>query len=78
MLLKKTMRIAVKVIPNAREEKVEMDNNKLKVYVRAKPVRGEANKSVIEILAKHFGIKKSKIRILKGFSSREKIVEVLK
>jgi uncharacterized protein (TIGR00251 family) len=71
------MRVSILVVPNAeRNEVVEEDH--LKVYVRAPPVKGKANEAVIEVLAEFFGVKKSDIRIISGERSREKVVEIRK
>ncbi len=70
------MRLVVRVIPNAKENRVERERNGLRVYVKAKPVKGEANKAVTEVLARYFGVRKSQIRIVKGLLSREKVVEI--
>lgn len=66
----------IKVIPNARKNSVTEEAGRLKVHVNAPAVDGKANEAVIEILAKHFGVRKSAVKILKGQLSREKTVEV--
>ncbi len=42
-----------------------------------KPVKGKANAVIIKQIAKHLGISKSKVRIVAGAKSQDKIVEVL-
>lgn len=51
-------------------------NNELTVYLREKPVDGEANQALIRLLAEHFGVAKSCIRIRTGARGRQKLVEV--
>jgi len=68
--------VNVKVIPNAKNEKVLEEDGKLKVYVRASATEGKANKALIEALADFFKVKTGDIRILRGLKSREKTVEV--
>lgn len=70
------MQVLVRVVPNAKKAKVEETDNGLKVWVDAPAVEGKANKRLIEILAKHFGVKKGAIRIVRGEKSREKVVEI--
>lgn len=71
------MRISVKVKANSSLERVEkIDDSNYSVWVRAKPADGKANEAVIKALAGYFGIAKSKIILLKGRSSRQKILEV--
>jgi len=68
------MRLNIKVIPNAGRNKIVKEPGRLKVYLTAPAVEGKANKALIEFLAEHFKVKKSKISIVKGFVSREKEV----
>ena len=70
-------RLTVKVIPSAKVDQIQLglDGN-LKIWVTSKPVDGEANKKVIELLAKHLGIRKSVITIVMGSKSRNKVVEI--
>lgn len=71
------MIIIVKVKPGSKREGVkEISKNKLEVRVSAPPERGKANERVIELLAKHYGVSKSRVRILKGERAREKVVEI--
>lgn len=48
----------------------------LKVYVTSVPENGKTNKYVIELLSKHYKIAKSRINILSGLTSKEKIIEI--
>lgn len=71
------MRVKVRVQPKAaREEVMEQLDGTLKVKTTAPPVKGAANRACIELLAKHFGVKRSNVRIIAGHTSRDKIVEV--
>ncbi len=71
------MRINVRVKPNSRKEEVkELAPDRLEVKVGAPPEKGRANERVIELLAEHYGVKKSAVRILRGHSSREKLIEI--
>ena len=49
----------------------------LRVYLTAVPVDGKANKELIKLLAEKLEVSKSKISIVKGEKSKEKIIEVL-
>ncbi len=71
------MRIKVKVKPNSKKDEVkELAPDRLEVKVSAPPEKGKANERVIELLAEHYGVKKSAVRILRGHSSREKLIEI--
>ena len=52
------------------------ETGEITVYVRERAVDGAANKAVIELLAKHFGVAKSLIEIETGFAGRHKRVRV--
>jgi uncharacterized protein len=72
------MKITVKVKPGSKEESVEKtpDGSYL-IRVKAKPVEGKATEAVIKALADHFGISKSRVRLIKGQTSKIKIFEIL-
>jgi len=55
------------------------DNNELpglKIYLTAVPVNGKANKELIKLLSEKLNVSKSKISIIKGEKSKNKIIEV--
>ena len=65
------------VTPNARIPVVMKDEGgNYKVKVNARASEGRANMRLIEMLAEHFDVPKSHIRILKGFGGRNKLVEI--
>lgn len=71
------MRIYVKVFPKSgRNEVVEIAKNQFEVRVTALPAKGEANKAVLKMLAKHFKIAKSLVLIVGGKTTREKIIDI--
>lgn len=71
------MNLRVKVTPKAsRSEVVGWENGVLKVRLNALPEKGEANEELIRVLSKEFKIAKSLITIVRGHSSREKIVHL--
>ena len=71
------MRLKVRVKPGSKREGVkEIAPDHLEVKVSAPPERGKANERVVELLAKHYGVRKSAVKIVKGETSREKIVEI--
>ena len=69
-------KLKIKVITNAKKNAVVEGEGLLKVYVNAPPVDGKANKVVTEVLAEHFKIRKSSVKILRGEKSKEKIIEI--
>lgn len=68
---------SVKVIPRAhRSEIVGMENDALRVRLNAPPVEGRANEALIELLAGALGVSRAKIEIIRGSTSRHKVVRV--
>jgi len=70
------MRIQVKVKPNSRTEEVSRDGDSFIIKVKEPPREGKANRAVIKLLAEHLGVTRSRIRILSGFRSKNKVIEV--
>jgi len=71
------MRIQVRVRPNSRTEEVSQEGDSFIVKVKEPPKEGKANQAVIKLLAEHFGVAKSRVRILSGLKSKNKVVEVV-
>jgi len=69
--------IEVRVTAGAREHRVVgMENGALIVKCRDAPEKGKANKAVIELLAKHFGVPKRDISIVFGKNIARKLVKI--
>ncbi|MEK7624696.1 MAG: DUF167 domain-containing protein [Patescibacteria group bacterium] len=72
------MKIFVKAKPNAKEDKIEkISENNYFVSVKEPPVKGAANRAIIKILAEYFQKPYSRINIISGYASRQKIIEIL-
>lgn len=59
-----------------KEEVIGAGEGELIVRTRKKAHDGEANKATIELLAKYFGVSKTKIQIVKGATSKHKVIEI--
>jgi len=70
------MKIQVRVKPNSRTEEVSQEGDSFIVKVKEPPKEGKANQAVIKLVAEHFGVPRSRVRILSGFRSKNKVVEV--
>lgn len=72
------MKIFIKAKPNAREEKVEkVDESNYIVSVKEPPVKGKANEAIRNALAVYFKKGSSCVRIVSGYNSRNKVIEIL-
>lgn len=70
-------RISVTVKPDSRVAAVtQVSEVEFRVAVREPARDGRANAALVELLARHFGIAKSAITIVRGQASRKKIVEL--
>lgn len=77
------MRIRVRLQPRASgnrlagwREDPDTGERILLARVTAPPVDGKANSALIKLLAKEYAVPKSRIRILRGETAREKLVEL--
>jgi len=68
------MKIKVKVHSNSSQEKIiKISEKEFEIWLKEKPIYGRANDKIEKILKKEFGFK---IKILSGFNSKIKFVEV--
>jgi len=75
--VRRVLKIEVQVKPNSRKESIErLESGIYKVAVNAPPQEGRANEAVIELLAEHFKVSKSSIKILRGHTSKKKLLEI--
>jgi uncharacterized protein (TIGR00251 family) len=72
------MKIFIKAKPMSYEEKVEkIDETHFLVWVTEPPQNGLANKGVVRALAEYFKVAPSRVVIKKGFTSKQKTVEII-
>lgn len=72
------MKISVHIKPNSRhrEEVVKNDDDTLTVYIKAPAIEGRANAAAIKLLAKHFKVSPSRVKLVRGATSKYKIFEI--
>jgi uncharacterized protein (TIGR00251 family) len=58
----------------SRSEFAGMHGDRVKVRLAARAVDGKANEALVEFLAEHYGVAKSRVRIASGLKSRQKRV----
>jgi len=69
--------ITVQVQPNARRNEVlGFEDGVLHLRIAAPPVKGEANRQLIDFLSRLLGVSKGSIAIEKGLASRKKVVAI--
>lgn len=72
------MKISARLKPNSRhrEEVVVGDDGSLTIYTKAPAIEGRANAVAVKLLAKHFGVAPSKVKLLRGASSKYKLFDI--
>lgn len=71
------MRISVRVIPRAKINRVEVQSDgTLRVHTTTAPTDGKATNDVIKMLAEHYNVPKTGIKLLRGATSRDKVFEI--
>ncbi len=72
------MKIFVKVKPRAKIERVEkVDERNFTVFVKEPPIKGRANQAVTKVLADYFKVPSSKVKIISGHTSKQKLIEII-
>jgi hypothetical protein len=61
----------------SKDEIKRIDDLHYQVSVKEQPIKGKANKAIEEALADYFDLPKSNVRIVSGYTSRHKIVELI-
>jgi uncharacterized protein YggU (UPF0235/DUF167 family) len=69
-------RLRLRVTPGARSESIELGDELLLVKVRARAKEGEANAAVLALLARALGTATSRLRLLRGATGRDKLVQL--
>ncbi|NMN05732.1 MULTISPECIES: DUF167 domain-containing protein [unclassified Novosphingobium] len=69
-------RLALRVTPGARAESLGIEDGRVLVKVRAKPEDGKATAAVIDLVAQALGVAASRVELLRGATSREKLVRL--
>ncbi len=69
------MKLNIKVKPNSGRQEIQtsIDGQIQKVFLKKQAKDGKANKELEKFLSKHL---KSKVRIIKGFTSKNKVIEI--
>lgn len=69
-------RLAIRVTAGARSEGIAVEDGRVLVKTRTKPQDGAANDAVLALLAQALDCSPSKISLLRGATSREKLVQL--
>ena len=71
------MKINVRVIPRAKLNRVEIQSDGIvRVHTTTTPTDGKATADVIKMLAEHYKVPKTSIKLIRGATSRDKVFEI--
>ncbi|MBU1125173.1 MAG: DUF167 domain-containing protein [Candidatus Omnitrophica bacterium] len=70
------MNFSIRVVPGASRKLVKEEEGFLKVYLTRPAQDGQANTQLLEVLAEHLKVKKYQLAIVRGKSSRNKVISV--
>ena len=71
------MKITVRVIPRAKLNLVEIQPDGIvRVHTTTAPTDGKATADVIKMLAEHYGVPKTSIKLIRGATSRDKVFDI--
>ncbi|MBE0426329.1 MAG: DUF167 domain-containing protein [Nitrospirae bacterium] len=74
---KRGITIKVRVEPRSSKRNFSgLIGDTLKVKVHSPPSGGAANEELIEVLAEKIGVKRTAIKIIKGHTSKNKLIEI--
>jgi len=68
--------VPVRVTPRARRNALTLEGETLRVWLMAPPIDGAANAALLALLAERLGLPKRALTLLRGESSREKLVAI--
>ncbi len=72
------MLIKVKVFPGSKQEKIiKKTEDSFEVRIKQKPIQGQANQAVINVLSLYFNVPNKRIKLVKGFKQRNKLFKIL-
>ncbi len=66
--------VQIRVQPKAKRTEVIPFEQGLKVALQVPPIDGKANESLVRVLADHWNVRASSVRILSGLKSKDKLV----
>jgi hypothetical protein len=74
----KPIRINVTIKPHSKKGPLVLEekNGNLTVFVRQPATEGKANTALIKLLAGHYQVAKSQVKIIHGVTSKHKVIEI--
>ena len=70
------MRLNVRVVPNAKKERLVKEEGRVKIYLCAPAIEGKANRALVNFLSEHYNVPRSRVKVVKGEKARDKLIEI--
>lgn len=72
------MKVSVIIKPNSkhREGAVKADDGSLTILTKAQAIEGRANEAATMLLSKYYRVSKSRVKLVKGYTSKRKVFEI--
>jgi len=72
------MKINVLIKPNSKKgpQIIAENDGSLTVFIRELAIEGKANQATIKLVAKYYNVSKTSVKILRGQTSRHKLIEI--
>lgn len=68
--------ISVRVTPKAAANRIAVEDDQLRIYVTTVPEGGKATAAVVKLLARALGVPKTRLELVRGAASRDKVFRV--
>ena len=68
--------LTVQVTPRASADRLIVEEGRVRAWVTAPADKGRANAAVIALVAKALGVPKSAVELVRGATSRDKVLKV--
>ena len=73
------MLIKVKAYPSAgKQEVIKKGEDSFEIWIKEKPIQGQANQAIKNILSDYFNVPINDVKLIRGFKQRNKIFEIKK
>ncbi|MDD8030472.1 MAG: DUF167 domain-containing protein [Acidobacteriota bacterium] len=70
--------LVVRVQPkSSRQELIPISETEFKARLTSAPEKGQANKELLELMADYLNLKPSRLKIIRGGTSRVKMIEII-
>lgn len=68
--------LVVRVVPRAASNNIKVENGMFKISVTDVPENGKATKSVRKLLARSLGVAPTRLELIRGATSRNKVFRI--